>query len=255
MCFSASIKAAIVAFALLVGQASQAQYFERLVARGDVSDLTFDASEALKDYMSAYKLEPDNVPLLTKIARQYRHLMTDAPDRNAKLRLGALALNFGLRAATLGPKDSDAQLSPAITYGKMLPFQGTKEQVAASPLIKVAVDKAIKLNPRNDNAWHILGRWHESLANVGTIKRTLGQLIYGALPPSTHEEAIICFEKALDINPLRLRHCIEMGRTYAQMGKTNEARKWINKGLAMPNTEKDDPETKARGRETLATLP
>jgi hypothetical protein len=28
----------------------------------------------------------------------------------------------------------------------------------------------------------------------------------------------------------------------------------INKGLAMPNSEKDDPESKAKGREALAKL-
>ena len=255
MHFSVSIKAVIVASALLITQTSRGQYFERLVARGDVSDRIFDADEALKDYLSAIKLEPDNVPLLNRIARQYRHLMTDAPDRNDKLRLGGIALRYGMLAANLAPNDSEAQLSPAITYGKMLPFQGTKEQVAESPLIKTAADKAIKLNPRNDDAWHVLGRWHMALANVGMIKRTLGQLIYGKLPPSTNAEAIACFTKAIEINPLRLRHSIELGRTYAQMGNTSEARKWINKGLSMPNIEKDDPEMKVRGRDTLATLP
>ena len=252
---SVFVKAITVATALLIDQTSPAQYFERLVARGDVSDLTFDAEEALKDYLSAMKLQPDNVPLLNRIARQYRHLMTDAPDRNDKLRIGAIALRYGLRAAALAPTDSEAQLSPAITYGKMLPFQGAKEQVEEAPLIKAAADKAIKLNPRNDDAWHVLGRWHMALANVGVIKRTLGQLIYGKLPTSTNAEAVACFEKAISINPLRLRHSIELGRTYAQMGNVGEARKWINKGLAMPNIEKDDVEMKVRGRETLATLP
>jgi hypothetical protein len=38
------------------------------------------------------------------------------------------------------------------------------------------------------------------------------------------------------------------------MGRKDEARQCINKGLAMPDAEKDDPETKQRGRETLAKL-
>jgi hypothetical protein len=38
------------------------------------------------------------------------------------------------------------------------------------------------------------------------------------------------------------------------MGRTDDARQFINKGLAMPDSEKDDPETKERGRETLAKL-
>ena len=61
-------------------------------------------------------------------------------------------------------------------------------------------------------------------------------------------------KKAIAINPHRLMHYIELGRIYAQMGRKEEARQFINKGLAMPDTEKDDPETKQRGRETLSKL-
>jgi hypothetical protein len=49
-------------------------------------------------------------------------------------------------------------------------------------------------------------------------------------------------------------HYVELGRTYAVMGRTAEARKFISKGLAMPDTEKDDPETKRQGREILQQL-
>ena len=49
-------------------------------------------------------------------------------------------------------------------------------------------------------------------------------------------------------------HYIELGRTYAQMKRTVDARSFIEKGLAMPDTEKDDPETKRQGLEVLAKL-
>jgi hypothetical protein len=49
-------------------------------------------------------------------------------------------------------------------------------------------------------------------------------------------------------------HYIELGRTYAHMGRSADAKRYIEKGLAMPNTEKDDQEIKDRGRETLAKL-
>ena len=49
-------------------------------------------------------------------------------------------------------------------------------------------------------------------------------------------------------------HYVELGRTYAQMGKKDDARRFINKGIAMPDVEKDDPETKQHGRETLKKL-
>ncbi len=120
---------------------TQAQFVERLMARGDLSDAVFDADEALKDYLSAEKLEPTNVPLLLRIARQFRHLMSDAKTNPMKLKLGGISLGYALRAASLAPNDSEAQLSPAITYGKMLPFQTNKQQYDESSLIRAAATK------------------------------------------------------------------------------------------------------------------
>ena len=74
------------------------------------------------------------------------------------------------------------------------------------------------------------------------------------LPPAKYEDAVRCFQKAIALNPNRLMHYIELGRTSALMGRDEEARKFIIKGLAMPETEKDDPETKQLGREILKKL-
>ncbi len=256
MHLSSILRPTVFAAALLLTcTITQAQTATELMQAGDVFDVKFKAAEALRYYLPAEKLEPANVALLVRIARQYRHLMSDAGTPAEKLKVGGVALDYGKRAAKLGPNDSDAQISPAITYGRMLPFQSNKEQVAATPLIKAGADRAIALNPRNDVAWHVLGRWHQVLANVGTVKHVLGGLIYGKLPTTTNEAAIVCFERAIAINPRRPRHFIELGRTYGQMGKSAEARKFITKGLTMPDMEKDDAEVKQRGRDELAKLP
>ena len=232
-----------------------AESADDLVGRGKAFEQKFKADDALPLYLAAEKLEPKNPELLVRIARQYRWQMTDAPAKAEKLRLGHIALDYSMRAAACGPKDCDAQLAPAITLGKMLPYLPTKEQVSASPRIKESVDKALALDPTDDTAWHILGRWHRVLADVNLVKRTMAGLLYGNLPKGSIDEAERDMQKAIELNPNRLMHYIELGRIYAQMGRTDDARQFINKGLAMPNREKDDPETKERGRETLAKLP
>src|SRR5205809_1679002 len=128
-----------------------------LIDKGKVFDRKFQANDALMLYLSAEKVEPKNPDLLVRIARQYRYLMTDAADTQEKLRLGHIALDYSERAAACGPKVCDAQLAPAITLGKMLPYMPTKEQVSASPRIKESIDKALAIDPQNDTAWHILG--------------------------------------------------------------------------------------------------
>ena len=238
----------------VVRLSSAAESVSDLIDKGKVYERKFEANEALVPYLAAEKVEPKNPDLLVRIARQYRYLMTDATDTKEKLRLGHIAMDYSERAAACGPKDCDAQLAPAITLGKMLPYLPTKEQVSASPRIKESVDKALAIDPKNDNAWHILGRWNRVLAEISGAKRFLAGLVYGQLPKGSYEEAERDMKKAIAINPHRLMHYIELGRIYAQTGRTEEAKELINKGLGMPDAEKDDPETKQRGRETLAKL-
>lgn len=227
---------------------------EELIQRGDVFYAKLQAAEALKFYLPAEKLDPNNVRLLVRIAREYRHLMSDVTMVAEKLQLGNTAVDYALRAVALAPDDPEAQLAVAISYGKVLPIEGTSRQVADSRLIKIAADKVIALDPSNDLAWQVLGRWYLALADVGTVKRALAQVAYGRLPPAKYEDAVGCFEKAIALNSNRLMHYIALGRTYAQMGRYADARKFINKGLAMSDTEKDDPETKNLGRQILKKL-
>ena len=231
-----------------------AESAEELIQKGDVFYDKLQAAEALKFYLPAEKLDSNNVRLLVRIARQYRHLMSDATKTSEKQQLGTTAVNYAQRAVALAPNDPETQLALAISYGKMLPLEETKQQIATSRLIKIAADKVIALDPNNDLAWQVLGRWYLGLADIGGVKRALAQVAYGKLPPAKYEDAVRCFEKAIALNPNRLMHYIELGRTYEKMGRDADARKFITKGLAMPETEKDDPETKNLGRQILKKL-
>src|SRR6476660_7215242 len=173
---------------LLVDADSAAESVDTLIEKGKALERKFQTNDALPLYLSAEKVEPKNPELLVRIARQYRYLMTDASAKTEKLRLGHLALDYSHRAAACGPKDCDAQLAPAITLGKMLPYMPTKDQVSATPEIKEAVDKALAIDPKNDTAWHIRGRWNRVLAEVNSMKRFLGGMLYGQLPKGSYDE-------------------------------------------------------------------
>ncbi len=251
--FFLNFLSAALALALAISAAG-AESATELIQQGDVFYDKFQADESLKFYLPAEKLDSNNVRLLVRIAREYRHLMGEATNASVKRQLGLTAVDYAERAAALAPNNPEAQLAVAISYGKMLPIEGTKQRITNSRLIKVAVDKVITLDPTNDLAWHVLGRWYLGLAEVSAVKRALAQVAYSKLPPAKYQDAVRCFEKAIALNPQRLMHYIELGRTYAQMGKDAEARKFITKGLAMPETEKDDPETKNLGRQILKKL-
>ena len=250
-----SVKAFALCFSLLMPcKASLGDPVDDLIKQGDVFDEKFEPAEALDSYLSAEKLAPDNVVLLLRIARQYRHLMQDETKVETKKKLGGIARDYAERAVKAAPDEAEAHLSVAITHAKMVPILSTKEKMEASRMVKTAVDKAISLDPKKDQAWHILGCWHQRLADVGMVKRALAMVVYGGLPAATNEDSVKCLQKAIELNPDSLIHYIELGRTYAQMGKVEEARQFIEKGLAMPDKAKDDAEVKGFGRETLKNL-
>ncbi len=74
------------------------------------------------------------------------------------------------------------------------------------------------------------------------------------MPPASNDEAVKCFHKALELDSKRLLHVVELGRTLAMMGRHDEARKYLEKGLAMPMIEKDDRDTLERARASLRDI-
>jgi tetratricopeptide (TPR) repeat protein len=227
---------------------------DELIKEGNVHDQGFRPKEALKSYLPAEKMDPDNVDLLLRIARQYRHEMADTGAIKEKVRHAAVALNYAQRAVALAPNNTEAHLSVAICHAKALELYSNKEKMAALRQVKASADKSIALDSNNDLAWYILGRWHEKISELNTLKRKVAELAYGGLPKASNDDAAKCFRKAISINPNRSPYNIDLGITYAAMGNYADARKHIEKGMAMPSKGKDDPETKKRGRELLATL-
>jgi tetratricopeptide (TPR) repeat protein len=228
--------------------------FAELVKQGDADDAKFKPDAALQSYLPAEKLNPNDSGLLIKIARQYVYRMPDLPSKAAQLQSARTALGYAERAVKLAPKECDPHLAVAICLGKLTPLVGNREGIEISHKIKAAADAAVRFGPKNDFAWHLLGRWNQELAQIGGVTRAVAMVVYGSLPSASYDEAVKCFQKAISLNPRRLVHYIELGRTYALMGRKEEARKFIEQGLAMPNHDKDDPESKERGRKTLKEL-
>lgn len=224
------------------------------MARGDVCDEKLETKEALAAYLEAEKLGRRDSEVLRKISRELALSMPDAGSPEEKRALGEKALAYSQRAVAANPMDPHAQLGLAICYGRVAPFLDNKTKIAYSKLVKEQADKAIKLDPSLDYGYHVLGAWNYELAGLNSVLRVVAKLIYGELPTASYEEAVRNFKKAIELAPNRVVHHIELGRTYAAMGLAALAREELNKGLALPNREKDDPGTKERGRAALKKL-
>src|SRR5215468_8175361 len=81
----------------LASTGAGAESAEELIQQGDVFYAKLEAVEALRFYLPAEKLDPNNVRLLVRIAREYRHLMSDAKKATEKLQLGDTAVDYAQR--------------------------------------------------------------------------------------------------------------------------------------------------------------
>jgi tetratricopeptide (TPR) repeat protein len=252
--YAPPMKILLIPLIALFGAMPVLANFSELMKAGDVHDANFQSDEALKYYLPAEKLEPTNADLLVKISRQYALRMNDLPKDADKIASCRKALAYAERAVASEPKRCDSHLAVAICLGRLTPYLGAREKVETSRKIKTSAEMAVKLDPKNDYAWHLLGRWHQSLANVGGATRLLASIIYDGLPAASNAQAVEAFKKAIALNPKRLVHFIELGRTYEMMGNPQEAKRYLELGLSMPNKEKDDPDNKIRGRTTLKEI-
>lgn len=221
--------------------------------KGDALEASGKTKDALAAYQEAEKKSPNDAAILVKIAKQYGDLMPSLGKAAAK-DAAVSSLAYSRRAVKAAPKSSDPHLAVALSLGKLTPYMGNKEKLQASREMKTEAETALRLNPRSDYAHHMLGRWHQEMASIGGGTRLLAKVVYGGVPKGSYQEALDHFAKARAINGKRLIHQLEYGRTLAMMGRDAEARKEIDKGLAMRNSEADDAESKARARATLSKL-
>jgi len=225
-----------------------------LVKQGDAFDAKLDTSRALEMYQKAEKLGANDAETLRRIARQYALSMNDVPSQDAQLKLGEQALAYARRAIAADPRNAKAQLSVAICYGRLVSHVGSRTKVEYSRLIKQYADEALRLDPADSYAWHVLGAWNYELAKMGPVLRTVVKVVYGGIPPASNEEARRLFRKAVELAPLRVSHHVELGRAYLALGEKAAARAELQQALRLPNQEKDDPESKRRATEALAQL-
>jgi len=200
-----------------------------LVQQGDTAEKQGKPRTALGSLRAAEAIEPQNVGVLLRISKQYGDLIEKTKVEDNAQRMAQLALDYGNRAVQADGKDAKAHLNLAISYGHMTDFVGNKTKLEYSKIIRDETVKSLELDPKDDFAWHVLGRWEAGVANINGVLRALASIVYGGMPKASNEEAVRCFKKALEIAPQRLIHHAELAHVYTQMGRADLAlQEWQN---------------------------
>ena len=222
-----------------------------LVKQGDAEEHQGHTRAALGYFRAAEEVDAKNVGVLLRISKAYSDLVDVTKPPEAAEQLAHKSLDYAQRALDLDPKVAKAHLSRAIAYGKLTDFVGNKTKLEYSKIIKEETAKSIELDPTDDFAWYVLGRWHAGVANVSGVLRVLAKVVYGGMPVASNEEAAKCLKRATELAPQRIMHHAELARLYKAMGKADLAAKEWQAILTLPSTDSDDEKEKTAAREAL----
>jgi tetratricopeptide (TPR) repeat protein len=154
-------------------------------------------------------------------------------------------------ALKVNPNNSESNCVMAIALGRSSLNRSGKEKINTAKEIKKYVDAAIKNDPNNFKAWHVLGRWHYEISNLNGLERTAVKLFYGGLPEASLVASIKAFEKAQSITGGFILNYFEMAKAYRKNGQTAKAIQILTKMLTVQNQTEDDPIIKADGKKLI----
>jgi|GEM_PF-2238100 hypothetical protein len=168
-----------VALLLALAVSAPAQTAVELIKAGDDARDQRDDAKALESYLAALELEPENYEALWKASGS----MVDVADLVNVRAKGGLekqkkyyqdAAEYARKAIAVNPNDTNGHFQLSAALGMYALGLGNKEKIAMSREIKAEIEKSIELDPNNDGAYHALGRWHRTIAEIGGAKRLLG---------------------------------------------------------------------------------
>lgn len=159
------------------------------------------------------------------------------------------------KAITLNKNSADAHYTLAMALGRINEHASSKQKIANARVIKTESETAVKLNPKIAGAWHILGRWHRTVAGFNAIEKLMINTMFGGVPEGgSYDAAIECFSKAVEFEPKSLLHSYELAVTYHERGNKMDdvyAKVWLKKTIALPILSEEDSEILKKSKELL----
>jgi tetratricopeptide (TPR) repeat protein len=234
--------------------------FPGLLFSQDVSQLLKEAqqqesllheNEAFLKYAQVVKLDAVNLTALWKCSELCSRIGARQPDKEKMKPYFVAAKNYASAALSVNTNSSEANCAMAFALGRISRVSTTKERIILARDVKFYVDKAIRLDPANFRAYHILGRWNYDVSDLNMAERSFARMFYGRIPDASLDDAIVDFEKSRALYPAFILNYYELARSYHRMGEVKKAIGYLRTLLTMPDLIYDDIRVKVIARQLL----
>lgn len=232
-----------------------AQDVQTLMSKGDSSYHAYNNEAALEYFTKVLEMDENNYGASWKLARAYVDVGETKQDKEERKAFYKNGEEFARKAVKIDSNGAKGHLFLSIAIGRVALDAGKKEQVRLSKEVKSEVDKALDLDPNDDIAWHVLGRWHRKMATLNWIQRNFANIFLGGVPKEASvEKSAECFQKAIEINPGHINHYLELGITYEKLKDKENAISQYEKVISLPKADADDEKYKEEAQIRLSKL-
>lgn len=214
-----------------------------------------DYKEGILSFQKLLKLDSNNAIYLSQGSYFYSRYGFSFAEPDRKMAFYKVADYLARKSIRLEPSLAEAHYAYALALGRINENASTKQKIANSKLIKSELDKTLKLQPKHADAYHILGRWHRTIAGFNVLEKIAINTLFGGVPQGgSYEEAIQCFRKAISYDSTYKLHPYELAVTLKEMGKESEAKVWAQRCLALPTKTLDDKNTDIKAKALLEAI-
>jgi tetratricopeptide (TPR) repeat protein len=184
----------------------------------------------------AVRLDAHSFTALRWLARAESDLGEDAKGEDQR-KLFANAVVHARAAVLAAPDSARGHLELAVALGRQALREGPRTRLALSREIKAEADRAIAQDPGLGRAYHVRAMWNRKIAGLSFLERTAARAVLGGVPKgASMDNAVSDFQKAIELEPGYVNHHLELGRTFLELNRKDDARRELGKAVALPAT-------------------
>lgn len=136
------------------------------------------------------------------------------------------ALYLAEKGTRLNPKLPEGHFTIAFSCARLTDYVGLNEKVNLSIKMKNEAEKAVALKPTLAEAYFILGKWHQVMANFNSFEKMMIKKIYSNMPDGSYKLSIENLNKAIsNSTSSTLLYQYELANTYYLRDEDGDASK------------------------------
>lgn len=230
---------------------NNAQDLGNILSQAKQLETAFKDKEALDKYLEVLRYQPTNLQALIKASELYSILGKRQSGKDNQKKYYNNAKTYAQKALQVNPNSSDANFVMAVAVGRVALISSGDEKIKYVKEIKSYAEKAIRLDAANYKGYHVLGKWHYEVSNLGSVEKWLVKVSYGALPDASLDDAIRYYEKSKQLNPGFLLNYLELAKSYNRKDKDAKAVEYLEALLKLPDVTSDDPTIRKEAQKLL----